>query len=119
MRLPLVLAVAVLAGCVASPPANPGQGATPPASVLYAPDCRIGGGAWDESCLALASRNPSPSKAEIDVAANPKDPMNVVAGSKDLDKAASDCVWAVPQGSHDGGKTWTTVYIGGKKADRA
>lgn len=118
MRLAAVLALLMLAGCVTTPSTDTGAGPTPPATVLYAPDCGIAGGSWSEPCLALASPNPSPSKAEIDVAVNPKDPMNVVVGSKDLDKAASDCVWAVPQVSHDGGRTWTTVYIGGKKADR-
>jgi hypothetical protein len=121
MRLPVLFAlILVAAGCVTTPPG--GDGGTTPGGgrLIFAPDCSIGNpdGNWTETCVAKASPNPSPSKAEIDVAANPKDPLNVIVGSKDLDRAASPCVWAVPQVSHDGGKSWKTVYIGGKKADR-
>jgi hypothetical protein len=117
--LPLLLIALVLAGCAAPPPTGPSP-AAPSERVLYAPDCTLGkpDGNWTESCVAKASGNPSPSKTEIDVAVNPKDPSNVVVGSKDLDRSASNCVWAVPQVTHDGGKTWKTVYIGGKRADR-
>lgn len=120
MRLfvPLVVLVVALAGCSTTPTTPTPQGPTAPASLVYAPDCTIGGGAWNESCVALASPNPSPSKTEIEIAVNPTDPLNVIVASKDLDQLASDCVWSVAQVTHDGGKTWKTVYIGGKKADR-
>ena len=44
--------------------------------VVYAPDCTLGlpDGNWTESCVVKASPNPSPSKAEIDLAVNPLDP---------------------------------------------
>lgn len=116
----LVLALLVVAaGCVTSTPPTPTT-PTPGALTIYAPDCSIGNpdGNWTQACVARASPNPSPSKTEIDIAVNPKDPQNVIVGSKDLDRSASDCVWAVPQVTHDGGKTWKSVYIGGKMADR-
>jgi len=117
VALPL-LAIA-LAGCLE-------QGTTtPPAEPLapYMLDCSIspgaGGSGWPEGCLALASPNDSPSKAEVDLAVNPKDPSNVVVASKDKDpKASTNCVWAVSQVTKDAGKTWKTVYVGGDMANR-
>ena len=88
----------------------------PAARLLYAPDCTISN--WAEPCLVHASPNDSPSKTEIDIVANPKDPLNAFVASKDLDQAASGCVWAVGQTTHDGGHTWTTSYVGGKKSER-
>jgi hypothetical protein len=79
-------------------------------------DCAISN--WDDPCTALASPNESPSKAEVDIAVNPKDPLNVFVASKDLDRKASDCVWAVGQVTKDGGKTWKTTYVGGLAAER-
>ena len=118
MRWPLALAALLLAGCAA--PVTTPDVAAPPGTVAYAPDCGLGtaGGAWTEPCVALASPNPSPSKAEIDIAVNPKDPSNVVVASKDRDKLGSSCVWAIPEVSKDGGRTWKSVYIGGKLAER-
>lgn len=116
--LPLAILVLLSAGCTTPAPQEEPQGPTPPARAVYAADCRIASADWPEPCLAWASRNPSPSKTEIDIAVNPLDPRNVVVSSKDLDREASDCVWAVPQVSKDGGKTWTTVYVGGKKTER-
>ena len=118
----LLLAAGGLAGCLAADEGAPeGQ---PPADALagYARDCSVGAGAnasWPEPCLALASPNDSPSKTEIDAAVNPTDPLNVVVASKDLDPLASKCVWAVAQVSKDGGRTWTTSYVGGKTDERA
>lgn len=114
--LALLLALpAALAGCVADlAPDAPGPGSVAAAEAL---DCSIAQG-WAEACLAMASPNDSPSKTEIDLAVNPTDPLNVVVASKDLDETASDCVWAVAQVSKDGGRTWTTSYLGGQLADR-
>lgn len=110
----LISLAAVVAGCLQDRADNqPGPG---PLQPLFAPDCTIAN--WIEPCLALASPNDSPSKTEIDLAVNPKDPLNVVVASKDLDKSASGCVWAVAQASKDGGKTWTTSYLGGKTSER-
>ncbi|MCA1813196.1 MAG: glycoside hydrolase [Halobacteriales archaeon] len=111
----LILVALLLAGCAA-----PGPAPDAPAHVeLFHELCALSN--WNlsgETCSIHASPNDSPSKAEIDLAVNPRDPLNVVVGSKDLDRKASDCVWAVPQVSTDGGKTWATQYIGGDKASR-
>ncbi|HLF16363.1 MAG TPA: sialidase family protein, partial [Candidatus Thermoplasmatota archaeon] len=79
-------------------------------------DCSISN--WAEPCLAWASPNDSPSKAEVDIAVNPTDPLNVFVASKDLDPLASPCVWAVAQVTKDGGHTWNTTYVGGTRAER-
>lgn len=122
MRGWLVVAVAlVLPGCidVGDDGAPGGGGASVAGYTLACEGLARGNASWNETCLAFASPNDSPSKAEIDVAVNPTDPMNVVVGSKDLDPTASPCVWAVPQVSKDGGASWTTVILGGPEADRA
>ena len=122
MRLLLVLAlVGLVAGCVQGTTSPRPADATPTAASLgYAVDCSIAGhgGNWSEPCLAFASPNDSPSKAEVDIAVNPKDPLNIVVSSKDKDPKGSDCVWAIPQVTKDGGKTWKTVYLGGDMASR-
>lgn len=114
----LLAATLLLAGCLSS--SDDGDdgpdGQTPAGS--YALDCSIGSTDWAEPCLAWSSRNDSPSKTEIDIAVNPSDPLNVFVASKDLDPKASPCVWAVGQVTHDGGKTWSTVYVGGTEAER-
>ncbi len=89
----------------------------------YALDCSVGPGEggdwWRQACIAFASPNPSPAKAEVDIAVNPLDPLNVVVASKDKDpEASNDCVWSVAQVTKDGGKNWTTVYVGGDKNHR-
>lgn len=118
----LALLVLLAAGCIT--PEDTGPGTNAPSAggndgyTLSCDGLAKGNGSWQEPCLAMASPNDSPSKAEIDLAVNPMDPSNVVVGSKDLDPLASSCVWAVPEVSKDGGATWQTVYIGGKKADR-
>ncbi|MGQ0535259.1 MAG: sialidase family protein [Methanobacteriota archaeon] len=115
--LPL-LVMSAFAGCLdASDPAPEGSEVLPPASnLLFRPDCAVSN--WADPCTALASPNDSPSKSEIDLAVNPKDPMNVIVGSKDLDPLASDCVWSVLQVTKDGGRTWKTVYVGGDRENR-
>lgn len=124
-RPPLVFGLVLmllLAGCAT--PGDDGTGEDAPAAVAgYALDCSIapgmGNASWREPCLALASPNDSPSKTEIDLAVNPTNPDNVVVSSKDMDPRASECVWAVPQVSKDGGRTWKTVILGGEKSQRA
>ncbi len=118
MLVAILLSLVTLAGCL-SDPGSGGNGETPgpDPSPGYHLDCSISN--WDEPCLALASPNDSPSKTEIDLVVNPLDPMNVVVASKDMDPLASNgCVWAVAQVTKDGGKTWTTSYVGGKISDR-
>lgn len=109
--LPLAL---VVSGCLNGAGPSPLPQPVPPP--LYTADCTLSN--WAEPCLALASPNDSPSKAEIDIVANPTDPLNVFVASKDMDRAASGCVWAIGQASLDGGRTWTTSYVGGKKSER-
>lgn len=127
MRQVTLLAVLVagtaLAGCSGSDdPITTTTTSTQPRSP-YVLDCTIAN--WNETCLALASPNASLAKAEVDIAVNPTDPLNVFVASKDRDPLASrrttngePCVWAVGQYTKDGGKTWTTTYIGGKLEDR-
>ncbi|HVM46126.1 MAG TPA: sialidase family protein [Candidatus Thermoplasmatota archaeon] len=119
MRAPLVIAALLLAGCVNVADPGGGEGA-PVALAGYERVCDLarGSAGWTEPCLAFASPNESPSKTEVDLAVNPTDPENVVVGSKDNDPKASPCVWAVPQVSKDGGRSWTTVYIGGEMGAR-
>lgn len=114
LLLPLLLIATPLAGCLGGDNGGPSPPQTP--RLLFEADCTIKN--WLEPCLALASPNDSPSKTEIDLAVNPLDPLNVVVASKDLDKAASGCVWAVAHASKDGGKTWKTTYLGGKTSER-
>ena len=115
----LFLAAVLAAGCL-----DGDDGAAPPTDGPvgdgYALDCSIGSPDWSEPCLAWSSRNDSPSKTEIDLAVNPTDPLNVFVASKDMDPSASPgpCVWAVGQVTHDGGRTWSTVYVGGTMDER-
>lgn len=123
---PLLLVVAA-AGCLGSGGDGSGSGGDGDAVAAYRLDCSIAAPAmqsvagWTEPCLAFASANDSPSKTEIDLAVNPTDPLNVFVASKDMDPLASPgpCVWAVGQVTHDGGRTWQTVYVGGTMAERA
>lgn len=89
----------------------------------YALECALAH--YNDTCLALASNNPSISKAEVDIAVNPANPLNVFVASKDRDALASKrsdngqpCVWAIGQYTMDGGKSWNTTYVGKKLADR-
>lgn len=117
----LLLISILVSGC-AAPSSDGGDVGGGGAGLRYALDCGVapgmGNASWREPCLALASPNDSPSKTEIDVAVNPTDPLNVVVASKDNDRAASDCVWAVAQVSRDGGRTWKTSYVGGTHEER-
>ena len=115
----VAIATLVLSGCLGSDGTDDGgNGDGAPVEAGYVLDCSIGGNGWAEPCLALASPNDSPSKSEVDLVVNPLDPMNVVVASKDLDPVASGCVWAVVEGTKDGGKTWRTNYIGGPATER-
>ncbi|HUR25811.1 MAG TPA: hypothetical protein VM327_07355 [Candidatus Thermoplasmatota archaeon] len=123
MRIPVgapaaILTVLLVAGCFGRGAEDDREGAMPVVGDGYALDCSIGSADWSEPCLAWSSRNDSPSKTEIDIAVSPVDPDTVFVASKDLDPAASSCVWAVGQVTHDGGKTWTTVYVGGTMDER-
>jgi hypothetical protein len=121
-RLILALALALLAGCVApatnlAPAATSGTGG-------WTLDCALGSyekalnASWGQACEARASHTQGP-KEETWAAVNPTDPLNVVIGAKDLNPDSSKgCVWNGVFVTHDGGKTWKDVTIGGKYADR-
>jgi hypothetical protein len=79
---------------------------------------RVEDDAWGQACVARGSHTPGP-KEEMWAAVNPKDPANAVVGAKDLDPAASPgCVWNGLAVTHDAGKTWKDVHIGGSFASR-
>ena len=121
MRTLLVACIAVVvSGCVTPPDAAGEDAPQAPGLAGYTRVCDIAvtNETWTEPCLALASPNDSPSKTEIDTVVNPADPDNVVTASKDLDPTASKCVWSVAQVTKDGGRTWTTSYVGEQTADR-
>ncbi|MGQ0536517.1 MAG: hypothetical protein ACT4PT_10640 [Methanobacteriota archaeon] len=112
--LAVLLLAPVVAGCL-----DAGDGGDEPLPTIGFPflqDCTLTN--WGDPCTVLASPNDSPSKAEIDLVVNPTDPMNVFVASKDLDPAASPCVWSVGQVTKDGGDTWNTVYVAGKRGER-
>lgn len=112
MRALLAVLLLLVAGCV-DVPGDPGGAPGDAAARAFVADCALSN--WADPCTALASPNPSPSKAEVDIAVNPRDPLNIFVASKDLDPAASDCVWSVGQVTKDGGRTWKTVYVGGTR----
>ena len=114
----LASVVLSLAGCLTGLPGG-GDDATDGPATTFRAACFAAVAAWPDACTTLASPNESPSKAEIDLAVDPLDPLHVVVASKDLDRAASDCVWSVAQVTFDGGATWTTSYVGGDKTSRA
>ncbi|MCA1812489.1 MAG: glycoside hydrolase [Halobacteriales archaeon] len=120
MRAPLALLpllVIVLAGCTAPPP-GPGANAAG-----WALDCGLGSaervqGAWLQDCEARASHTDG-QKQEIWLGVNPKDARNVIIGAKDLNPQSSQsCVWNGVSVTHDGGRTWKDVVIGGTFASR-
>jgi len=120
--LVLALLCLVVAGC-ATPGADLAPASTPTLGSWHL-DCALGGQsrahdpAWVQDCVARGSHTPGP-KAEIALAVNPKDPDNVVMGSKDENPESSTyCVWNGLAVTHDGGKTWKDVTIGGKWYER-
>jgi hypothetical protein len=125
----LALLGLLLAGCVSTPTTTPpGPGPTPAALSGWVLDCTLGAASravdandsatWKQECVARGSHTPG-SKTEMWTSVNPANPLNVVVGSKDLDPDTSaHCVWNGLAVTHDGGKTWKDVTIGGKYADR-
>lgn len=123
MRAMLLVSCLLLAGCVQTPPSADEPGASAGASG-WTLDCAQGGyekaldPSWPQACVARASHTPL-TKAEMWIAVNPTDPSNVVVGSKDRDpELSADCVWNGLGVTHDGGKTWADVVIGGTFAER-
>src|SRR5581483_1440802 len=121
----LILSALVLAGCVSNNGSNPSSTTPLPASINgWSLDCGLGAiehaqnATWGQSCEARASHTPG-SKAETWIAVNPTNPQNVVVGAKDLNPANSkECVWNGVFVTHDGGKTWKDVVIGGSYESR-
>jgi hypothetical protein len=114
----MVLLALLLAGCAAPlPPATPGALPMPPGAAGWHLDCpRLAD--WPDPCTSRASVTSGPAN-ENWLALNPKDPQNVVAGAKDYNPNATDCVWVGLATSHDGGRSWLDQYIGGLKDERA
>ncbi|MHB8605254.1 MAG: sialidase family protein [Thermoplasmatota archaeon] len=129
LRLASPLAIAsvlVLAGCLSqtSTPTTSSAPNTAKAIGAWTLDCNLGSyekamnASWGQVCEARASHNPGP-KEETWIAINPTNAQNVVIGAKDLDPSSSDhCVWNGVFVTHDDGKTWKDVTIGGKFKDR-
>lgn len=115
--LGVLLALAV-AGC-ASPAARTGDAAQ--GAPVWALDCALAESApegWSQACARPVSASPG-SKTETWVAANPRDPANVVVAYKDTDSTLSAaCSWNAHDVTLDGGATWTHVVIGGEYLDR-
>lgn len=108
----------LLAGCASTPGGEP---VVPPSSG-WELDCSLGAyetsPGWQQTCMAHASHTPG-SKTEMWIAINPKNADNVVIGSKDMrPESSAKCVWNGLAVTHDGGKTWKDVVIGGNYADR-
>ncbi|MHB8605255.1 MAG: sialidase family protein [Thermoplasmatota archaeon] len=124
MRVLLLATVLVLAGCIGAP-TKATIGAVPsPAFGGWTLDCALGSfekamnATWGQTCEARASHTKGP-KEETWLAINPKDPLNIVIGAKDLNPDSSkQCVWNGVFTTHDGGKTWKDVVIGGTYASR-
>ncbi|HUR69254.1 MAG TPA: sialidase family protein [Candidatus Thermoplasmatota archaeon] len=124
MRAILLLVGLVLAaGCFTPAPATQ---PSPEPSTLggWTLDCAQGGyekamnASWAQPCEARTSHTAG-SKSETWIAINPTDVDNVVAGVKDLNPESSPgCVWNGVFVTHDGGRTWKDVVIGGTFADR-
>jgi hypothetical protein len=119
-----LVVLVVLAGC-AAPGAKLAPASASGGSLgAWRLDCTLGGyerahdPAWLQDCVARGSHTPGP-KAEIYLAVNPRDADNVVIGSKDEDPESSTyCVWNGLAVTHDGGRTWKDVTIGGKWYER-
>ncbi|MEA3200877.1 MAG: hypothetical protein QOE90_2305 [Thermoplasmata archaeon] len=118
MRLALLVLALLSAGCASLAPggAPPSQHA---AIAGWTLDCGLGAferannSSWPQDCVARATHAPG-HKQEIWLAINPTDPDNVVIGAKDLNPASSkDCVWNGLGVTHDGGRTWKDVTVGG------
>jgi hypothetical protein len=116
--LPAALAL-LLAGCTAPQAPSP----SPPAAHAdgWALDCTLGShepGPWLQRCEARASHTEGP-KQEIWLAVNPTDPRNVAIGAKDNNpESSAKCVWNGVSVTHDGGRTWKDVVIGGRYSER-
>lgn len=119
------IAALALAGCSGSNTTNSSSPTTSPAPAAgwhldctLGPDSRLSNATWAQDCIAKASTTPG-TKQEMWLAINPKDPLNVVVGSKDMNPTSSDkCVWNGLGVTKDGGKTWKDITIGGTFASR-
>ncbi|MHB8587033.1 MAG: exo-alpha-sialidase [Thermoplasmatota archaeon] len=124
----LAIVSCLLAGCVAFTPGSQiSPSAVPTAQAAdggWVVDCSLGSfehatnASWAQRCEARASHTPGP-KEETWAAVNPTNPLNVVIGAKDLNPASSKgCVWNGVFVTHDGGRSWKDVTIGGAYANR-
>lgn len=114
----LALLGILVAGCLAAAP-------PPAAQKGWVLDCTMGdaerrlpGASWAQDCQARASHTAG-QKQELWLAVNPTDPDNVVVGAKDMNpELSAHCVWNGIFVTHDGGRTWKDVLLGGPYADR-
>jgi hypothetical protein len=114
---PVVLGLVLAAGCFGPAPPAPVRGWLLDCS-LGAHERMLAGAAWAQDCEARASHTAG-QKQEVWLAANPRDPDNVVIGAKDLNPDASaHCVWNGLFVTRDGGVSWKDVLIGGPYASR-
>ncbi|MHB8585120.1 MAG: sialidase family protein [Thermoplasmatota archaeon] len=121
-----LLGALVIAGCV-TPSTSPGSSNPASKALLtggWTLDCTLGNdsrlinASWAQNCEARASHTPGP-KEETWAGVNPTNPNNVVIGVKDMNPASSaNCTWNDVMVTHDAGKTWKDVTIGGTFASR-
>jgi hypothetical protein len=124
----VAVAALLVAGCLnglgggkSVPPSTPSLASLTGGWTL---DCSLGNdsrainASWVQDCEARASYTPG-DKEETWAGVNPTNPLNVVSGVKDMNPALSgNCTWNDVQVTHDGGKTWKDVSIGGTFASR-
>lgn len=106
MRLPILAAAILAAGCVSPSGLGPDVAGDGAGSASLA--C-IG-----DVCNFVATPEPDRQGNELSVAVNPLDPLNIIATAKDYTPdEAGDCVWAGVYTTLDGGKTWRTQNVPG------
>ncbi|MHB8605936.1 MAG: hypothetical protein ACYDCK_11845 [Thermoplasmatota archaeon] len=129
----LFLATPILAGCLAVPPKAPATNVStnlPPLPAGAAPFSQLVcvgnvlaplAGDHAKDCNYRASAPPAGPGAEVSIAVNPKDPSNLVGGSKDFTLPKPGCymynVWSGVYVSHDSGRTWNHSLLPGYPGD--
>lgn len=134
MRRALVLLTLVLAGCISAPAPGPldHQASLAPAAALPVSGAPftmlLCGDALQEllgdhrdGCNAQVTKENGPA-AEVSLAVNPRDPLNLVGGAKDFSLGADErCgvhnVWSGVYWTRDGGRTWGNTFLPGHPKD--
>jgi hypothetical protein len=107
------LLVALFSGCLSSTTPDDAS----PSPRVWAIEC-FGIQDWPDACTSPATLGSGPANENF-LAVNPTNPLNIVVGAKNYDPKASDCVWAGVSSSHDGGRTWSSTFVGGNRQARA